>query len=390
MRRLRRRAEKKMAYVQQKASGAWLVRWRVGGKLRSRQFPTREGAEAFVPSVTPLEATSTGALGRMQAKLRRMGREDLLSPFGGSAPEDVMTLARWLRQVVEDDRALGEGSRRKYLGTIRTYFDGTPLGETNLLYVGADQLEEWWRTLGAGEGARGGIKQILAKGFNAAVRRGVLESSPLKRATLAVRRSDPADIEALTVAQIERLASAAASPQVRAAVLIMSYGGLRAGEVAGLRVQDVDFERCRISVRQQIANGRVSPLKTKAARRTIGLACSVTDELRVAADGREDLIFRGRDGGPWMPRSIGAVVKQTARRSGMPWVHPHLLRHSAASLLIEAGTNAKVVQQFMGHSNVSITLNVYGHLFDYGADTAAEHMERLRQQATGQRGADSA
>jgi integrase len=61
-------------------------------------------------------------------------------------------------------------------------------------------------------------------------------------------------------------------------------------------------------------------------------------------------------------------------------VHPHLLRHSAVSLLIHAGANARAIQAFVGHADISETLGTYGHLFDQSGTELANIMEGLREQ----------
>jgi integrase len=60
-------------------------------------------------------------------------------------------------------------------------------------------------------------------------------------------------------------------------------------------------------------------------------------------------------------------------------VHAHLLRHSAVSLLVDDGANPKAIQAFVGHSTITMTLGVYGHLFDYGGQALADSMERRRE-----------
>src|SRR5205807_8131462 len=115
----------------------------------------------------------------------------------------------------------------------------------------------------------------------------IIDASPIKRSGIKQpAKGRREEIIPLTVDELERLADAAGKSHQRdrLAVLLMGYGGLRAGETGGLRVQDVDFAKCKLSIRQQIVQTHrekhVAPLKTKSARRTIEVACSVTKELK--------------------------------------------------------------------------------------------------------------
>jgi integrase len=170
----------------------------------------------------------------------------------------------------------------------------------------------------------------------------------------------------------------------------MGYSGLRAGEIGGLRVQDIDFEKCRISIRQQVVQTHreksITALKTRSARRTIEVACSViraVEEFITAEPPTEDgRIFHGARGDSdlWPHSKINRQVHRAAIAAGLRPVHAHLLRHTAVSLLIDDGANPKAIQAFVGHANIAETLQTYGHLFDFGGSALAASMERRRQE----------
>jgi len=75
--------------------------------------------------------------------------------------------------------------------------------------------------------------------------------------------------------------------------------------------------------------------------------------------------------------SFGAA----AREIGVPDVHPHQLRHTAASLAIASGADVKVVQQMLGHSSATMTLDTYGHPFEDRLDEVGDAMERASEAA---------
>ena len=70
-----------------------------------------------------------------------------------------------------------------------------------------------------------------------------------------------------------------------------------------------------------------------------------------------------------------------AEAIGIPDLHPHELRHTAASLAIASGADVKVVQQMLGHASATMTLDTYGHLFEDRLDEVADAMDRARTAA---------
>lgn len=373
-----------MAWITERPKGGYLIRWRDGGRgsgTRSEIVSTLEEAKAVKSRVE-----NESRVQRILADVPGIpGWNDELPP----AVDPEHGLAAYLRATIEHDRSLRQSTRDTYLHSVRNHLEGTALGAADIRRVGSEDVAAFWDGLdGLGNGALRNVKQLLSKAFHTAVREGIREASPLERANIkAPPKVRQTEVVPLTVDEIERLADAA-GPRGRAMILVLAYGGLRAGELAGLRVQDVDYKRCRVNIRQAISQTRgdktIGPPKTRAAVRTITLPCSVTDELKAftdseqpAGDGR---IFHGRGGAPVGHVAVNHVVQKAAKAAGMRPVNAHLLRHTAVSLLIDDGANPRAIQAFIGHSDIKMTLGVYGHLFDYGGEALAEGLERRREE----------
>ena len=175
----------------------------------------------------------------------------------------------------------------------------------------------------------------------------------------------------LTPAEVARLADAI-GPRYRALVLLAAYGGLRIGELAGLRRGRVNLVRGTVDVAEIVVEVRgklfVGPPKTRAGRRTIGLPQAVVDELAIhmgplgSADAH---VFTSDKGGTLRTSNFRAKVWLPAvRAAGLAPLRPHDLRHTAVALWIAAGANPKEVSVRAGHTSVSFTLDRYGHLFE--------------------------
>jgi integrase len=145
------------------------------------------------------------------------------------------------------------------------------------------------------------------------------------------------------------------------------YAGLRAGELMALDWQSVDLAHNLIHVRwsyDERSGQRVEP-KSRAGIRTVPLAAALRTHLtahRLVAGRWDGLVF-GRQ--PDVPFGVGTICKRADRQwaaAGLNRIRLHECRHTFASFLIAAGVNAKALSVYMGHSSVTITFDLYGHL----------------------------
>ncbi|GLV57516.1 site-specific integrase [Dictyobacter sp. S3.2.2.5] len=155
--------------------------------------------------------------------------------------------------------------------------------------------------------------------------------------------------------------------------------GMRRGELLSLRWSDVDFERRRLLVMHSVDfiahYGYIEDKpKTTAGKRLISLPSFLIDMLekhriqQLAA--REaakkwvdnDLVFPNLSGGYMHPNHMGEKFRKLLKEVGLSHIRFHDLRHSAASILLCMGVNIKVIQELLGHSDISITLRTYSHL----------------------------
>ena len=111
----------------------------------------------------------------------------------------------------------------------------------------------------------------------------------------------------------------------------------------------------------------------------------LVEELSTLVEGRggDELVFSGVRGGGALRATVfrRAAFDEAAASIGLAGLHPHELRHTAASLAIAAGADVKVVQQMLGHASAAMTLDQYGHLFGDRLDHVAEAMEAARAAA---------
>ena len=140
------------------------------------------------------------------------------------------------------------------------------------------------------------------------------------------------------------------------AILELFYSSaLRLSELCGLRWQDLDLDEGMVRVLGKGAKTRLVPVG-RMAREALE-AWRAESSATPAAP-----VFAGRGGAPISPRAVQARLKHWARSGGI-WkrVHPHLLRHSCASHVLESSGNLRAVQELLGHADIATT-QVYTHL----------------------------
>ena len=190
----------------------------------------------------------------------------------------------------------------------------------------------------------------------------------------------------------DRIASPAEAEQLLAALkrsdrplwATALYAGLRRGELMALRWQDVDFAQGIINVvRAWDPKDRemVAP-KSKAGTRRVPIPAALRAFLapeKLSSGGEPDALVFGVRGEPFSASSVGERAQRAWESAGLEPISLHECRHTFASLMIAAGVNAKALSTFMGHANISITLDRYGHLMPGAEDEAAGLMDAYLQ-----------
>lgn len=170
---------------------------------------------------------------------------------------------------------------------------------------------------------------------------------------------------------------AALEPEDRVVFATALYGGLRRGEIKGLRWCDVDFDAGLIRVERgwDDVEGPIAP-KSRSGRRRVPLsrplrALLAEHRLRRGGGVGEELVF-GRGGRPLAAEWVGERARRAWKDAGLEEIGLHECRHTYAAFMVAAGVNAKALSTYMGHSSITVTLDRYGHLMPGNEDEAAE------------------
>jgi integrase len=220
--------------------------------------------------------------------------------------------------------------------------------------------------------------QILAKLLDAAVNARKIRLNVARGVRLpqVIRQEqrflDPSQVAAL---------ADAIDVRYRHAVLLMAWCGLRIGEVGGLRWADVDLRARHLTVERtvvEVAGGvDFHEPKTRSGRRRVPLPKVVVEAL-LAAPKDSIYVVPAPGGGPLRVRAwVSRTWKPALAQAGLPGLTPHHLRHSAVALWIAAGATPNEIAARAGHANVSVVLNVYGHLYERDRDALTDALDRM-------------
>ena len=183
------------------------------------------------------------------------------------------------------------------------------------------------------------------------------------------------------------------------AVYILFHTGMRISEFCGLTLRGIDLENRTVNIDHQLirtADMRyiIEPTKTEAGTRKIPITQDVADMFRAIIEDREvprqeklidgygGFLFYDENGNPlvamhWQHRFNHMVGRYNdIYRVQMPNITPHVCRHTYCSNQAKSGMNPKTLQYLMGHSDISVTMNVYTHV---GLNDAEEELRRMEE-----------
>jgi integrase len=248
-------------------------------------------------------------------------------------------------------------------------------------------LSQWAARLTAAGLGSSGLRQavfVTSAALDHAVRSGRIRANPAHG--LKLPRPPRRDHVFLTHDQVHDLA--ATSGSCRVLVLLLAYTGLRWGEATALRACDIDLTRHRIDVRRAHADvgGHIVLGTPKSHQnRTVPIPRFLANELADLTTGKtaDQLVFTTQGGHLLrLPNWRREVFLPARIRAGISTrFRVHDLRHTAASLMIQAGYPPKRLQEIMGHASITTTVDLYGHLYPGDMDRYADRLDSAAAQA---------
>ena len=202
----------------------------------------------------------------------------------------------------------------------------------------------------------------------------------------------------LSAEEMQKMFEALRGTKLELPVLVAAFYGFRRGEVLGLKWDAIDFERGTISVIRTVTtitlDGKQTEIeqqsaKTKSSLRTLPLVDPIAERLKAVKEQQEynqkicgncynqeylGYVFVDAMGTQIQPDSVTTGFPQLLKENGLRRIRFHDLRHSCASLLLKEGVPMKQIQEWLGHSDISTTANIYAHLDSQSKNLSARTM----------------
>ncbi len=239
------------------------------------------------------------------------------------------------------------------------------------------------------------LHRVLHRAFKQAVRWGLVATNVTE--AVDPPRKEHTEYRTLNPEEARHFLAVASGDRFEALYVLALSTGLRQGELLALRWRDIDLEGRSLHVvvtLQRTGKGLTfSDPKTGKSRRRVTLTGAAIDALRRhrIAQVQErlkagplweenDLVFPNEIGGPMDAGNLlYRSFKPLLKRSGLPRIRFHDLRHSAATLLLSKGIHPKIVSEMLGHSQIGITMDLYSHVLPNMQLEASAAMDAILQ-----------
>lgn len=309
----------------------------------------------------------------------------------------IPTLAEWLEEWSASRRHHLEASSTHSYRVMADAYLLPHLGDVRLDELDVRTIEATYARLLICGGRRGQplgprtvayAHAILHRCLADAVRLGVLEANPAASAVIPRHAADGRGHRQLRVwdaAQVRHFLDVSADHPLADLWAVALGTGMRRGELLALRHGDVDLEAARLTVEVALAQigGAVQLKRPKTGRsRTLSIDASTLGHLErrirgSRTDGADAPLFARPDGSHLLPSRISDVWRGYVRTLDLPPIRLHDLRHTHATLLLAAGVPIKVVSERLGHTKITMTLDVYAHVLPAMDREAADRLGDL-------------
>ncbi|OMD00026.1 site-specific integrase [Paenibacillus sp. FSL R5-0636] len=304
-------------------------------------------------------------------------------------------IADWLK----NRRSISQETVELYENNLRLYINPV-LGDIPLSKLNAQHVEDFLTSMddkGLGEWSIKRAFSILNAALNSAVTKDLILKNPaskvekpkVTRKSMAVWEPD---------FTFEFLEKTKGESRYWIAIYLAIMTGMRQGEILGLRWSDIDFDNKTLHIQQTVTKRRriKDGAKTPSSIRSVALSTDTVDKLKehrkhiledrlIAGQSylNHDLVVCTAVGGPATTRSVYRAWERFLKKYEAPHITFHDLRHTHVAMMIKQGVHMKVISERLGHSSISVTMDIYGHLLPNMQSDAAELMDKLNTRLDG-------
>lgn len=291
-------------------------------------------------------------------------------------------LSELMKAIVErkfDRDLISDGQFARIRNTIKV-IEKSPIANKNIEDISSDEIQDYLNTLK--DYSNSYIKKIyeqFSQAFTYAMNKGYIIRTPMIEVNKP--KSNKADkiVRALEVEEQQAFTNYLTSKTIeeepyKNIYLIQMYMGLRVGEATALRSSDINLQKNIISVNKTVTadrNGKAimgERTKTYAGMRDLPIPKvirnSIIEQMKIAENNKDKQLFLSTNGNYIDSRNVNRALKKLLADLGITGISTHSLRHTYGTRCIEAGMRDVALQRLMGHTDISITKNVYMTVFN--------------------------
>lgn len=313
-----------------------------------------------------------------------LGKDELFLPF----------MARWLDEV--EAHSIRSTTLDQYKAVFRNViepfsaFQGVTLRELSPGHIQSLYNSEVKRGISASTVRK--YHTNIHKCLQYAHQLDIIDRNPADRVILPKKQHKQSG-SVYSAEQLQKLFEVFDGDVLETLVRLTATYGLRRSEVCGLRWEAIDFEKRTLSICHTAVSSKQGVLysdttKTRSSCRTLPLIDTMAAYLKqIQEKQRAEKAFLGEayvdsgyvcvaaDGTPLTPNAVSMHFRLMIRKSGLPYIRFHDLRHSVATLLHSVGRDIQDIQGWLGHSDISTTANIYSHLLYSAKRDMADSIE---------------
>lgn len=294
-------------------------------------------------------------------------------------PPKQVTFEEFYEQwITAKSKTLKPGTLADYKQTFRLHILSN-LGDKQLASITPDEVQACIDAIDDDNAATANkTYRYLRNCLNNAVAKGAIEKTPC-RGTIVPSAARDTELDILSLEEVQRVIETTNEP-IHTLLAVLAYSGLRIGEALGLKWQDIDYgQQCIRVERTWTRYNTWSTPKSKSSRRAVPLpstlATMLSDLFTASGQPSSDAVIFSHDKErPLDHSNVRREFNKSLEEAGIRHVRIHDLRHTYATNMLACGCSIKALQNALGHSSASVTLDTYSH---YIPESAAEAVARF-------------
>lgn len=318
------------------------------------------------------------------------------------------TMHSWLFDIVRVK--VKPSSFEKYEGIYRNYILNSEIYGLRVCDTKTIQIQRYYNKLyesGKSSSVIANLNKLMRAFFNFAINEGYILKNPCSKKKITIPKDkdkiEDKKVEIFSDEEIQVLKKALEGNKLKCLILMALGTGMRQGELLALKWDDIDFDNCEVRVNKSIKNVKLisadgtskrkiieQPPKTQASNRIVPFPSNLIHILeeykplqekqkKAAGSSYNDskLVFATEIGNPIIATNLLRNYSSLLKKAGIKYKKFHALRHTYATKLFEKGVPLKTVSELLGHSNISVTANIYTHVMPKDKISAVEKLNDL-------------